>query len=168
MDYKREIISAINRFYLESIEEFREAEARIAMDSKFRKMFQKKNYGRNINLLRKCKQKANDIVFPDDIPEDDTDSRDILHRCRECIRSFGRLCDSYIAMQVMLDSKAQGEKVSYREYNEIYKQSRARHAEMNEKIRELDILYADYTDEGYGADDGYLTYDMIVGGNEKE
>lgn len=163
MDYREEIISAINKFYIDSIEEFREAEARISVDSKFRRIFQKKDYGSNIRLLKSCKNSANRISIPRDIPEDDLDSQRITDRLRECIRTFVRLCDSYIAMQSALERKSKGEKVSYQDYNEMYRQTRERHAQINENLKELDILYADYTEEGYASDEGYLTYDMIVG-----
>lgn len=171
MDYRQEIISGINSFYIESIEEFREAEARIAVDSQFRRIFKKKDYGANIDLLRRCKAKANDISFPDDIPDGDTESIDIVHCCRECIRLFGRLCDSYIGMQMTLARKAQGDKVSYKEYNQTYGQTKERHARFNENVRELDILYADYAENAEDSpesDKGYLTYDMIAGGSEEE
>lgn len=165
MSYKDEIIRQINRLYFDSIEEFREAEARIALDSSFRKIFGKKNYSANIELLKKCKKIANEIEFPEDrIPDDDVDSQQIVNQGKAGIRAFNRLCDSYISMQTMLNRKAEGEKVSYKEYRQVFNETKERHNEMNDVLRELDIIYADYTEEeDLSSDTSYLTYDMIVG-----
>lgn len=169
MDYKQEIIEQINKLYFDSIEEFREAEARIANDSQFRKIFGKKNYGANIELLKRCKKIANDIVFPvDRIPEEDIDSQEIVKQGTEGIRAFNKLCDSYISMQTLLQKKADGEKISYKEFKLSYNDAKEKHNILNETLRDLDILYADYTEEEDLSDVGYMTYDMITGGDEKK
>lgn len=167
MDHRKEILTGIDRFYIECIEEFREAEARIAEDSKFRSMFRKKDYPGNIRILKHCKKVSNNIAFPvDDIPADDPESRQIVDQCRDSIHIFNRLCDSYISLQTALMKKSEGEDLSYGQYHEIYKTTKERHAMMNDSIRALDILYADYAEEGVDAGEGFLTYDMLVGGDK--
>ena len=169
MGYKEEIIKQINRLYFDSIEEFREAEARIANDSKFRRIFGKKNYSANIDLLKECKKTANDIRFPvDEIPEEDVDSQEIVKMGMEGIRVFNKLCDSYISLQMTLKKKSEGEDVSYLDFRKSYNETIKKHNEMNEAIRELDLLYAEYTEEEELPDGEYLTYDMIRGSDEEK
>lgn len=168
MTYKQKIIESVNRFYFDCVEEFREAEVRIANDSKFRRIFKKKDYGANIDLLRRCKKKAQSVKFPTgDIPSSDAESKDIVHQCNECIRLFNKLCDAYVQMQTALQQKAQGKDLSYKEYNEIYHRAQKAHAMANSAIRDLDILYADYT-EDVEAGGEYMTYAMLTGEDEEQ
>lgn len=171
MDYRQKIIERIDKFYVEAIEEFREAEAKIISDSRFRRIFQKKDYSGNIKMLKYCKNIASGITFPEnEIPQEDGESRDIVKKCRECIRIFGKLCDSYVSMQVALDKKARGENLSYKEYKKIYNQTKEDHDSLNSAIKDLDILYADYMDYSGSSSggDGYMTYDMIAGGKGRK
>ena len=43
MDYKKQIIDKVESFYLDVVEEFKEAELSIIKDSKFKMIFKKKN-----------------------------------------------------------------------------------------------------------------------------
>ncbi|MDO5491575.1 MAG: hypothetical protein Q4F96_04150 [Bacillota bacterium] len=162
MDYRKKIIDSVNRFYFDCVEEFREAEGKIANDSRFRKIFTKKDYGGNIELLRRCRKRTQSVKLPTgDIPRSDDESKEIVHQCNECIRLFNRLCDAYVQMQIALQKKAEGSDLSYKEYMEVYRRTQEAHAAVNASIRELDILYADYTEDESGGD-GYLTYAMLT------
>ncbi len=148
MSYQKKIVQSINKFYVECVEEFREAEQRIANDSKFRRLFQKKNYGANIELLRRCRNVSRSIRFPTgEIEAGDTASRDIILMCESCIRQFNKLCDSYIQLQLALKKKAEGGDMPYKEYIGIYHVTQEHHAKMNSQLHELDIMYADYTED---------------------
>lgn len=148
MEYKQKIIKTVDRFYVDCIEEFKEAELKIANDSRFRKIFQKKDYGSNIALLKKCKKRAQSLKFPTgDIPKDDDVSKDLIHHTENCIRQFNRLCDSYVSLQLALQCKANGEKMTYKEYKSIYNRTQEDRVDMNKALKELDILYTDYIEE---------------------
>lgn len=148
MEYRKKIVENINRFYVECVEEFREAEQRIANDSKFRRIFQKKDYGANIELLRQCKKASRSIRFPTgDIAAGDGASKEIILHSEGCIRQFNKLCDAYIQLQLALKKKAEGADMSYKEYMEIYRMTQEHHAQMNRELHDLDILYADYTED---------------------
>ena len=172
MDYRQKIIDSINRFYVESTEEFREAEARIANDSRFRRIFKKKDYSGNIEMLKRCKSAAGNISFPEsEIPSSDRESRAIVDKCKESIRRFRKLCDSYVSMQVSLDKKAKGAELTYKEYKKFYNQAKEDHAVLNMSLKELDILYADYIDNNGTSEPEsgeYMTYDMLAGGKGKQ
>ena len=168
MGYKDKIINSINSLYFDAIEDFKEAEAKIANDSKFRSFFAKKDYEGNIAMLKRCRRIANEISFPEkEIPQDDHESREIVDQSRECVRCFAKLCDSYIKMQTSLAKKASGEALPYKEYKMIYEQTMKIQAETNAALRELDLLYTDYTEDAGDQDTaGYVTYDMLMGGDE--
>ena len=52
MEYKKQLIGRIESFYVDVVEEFKEAELQIMADSKFRSIFKKKDYDGNIAKLR--------------------------------------------------------------------------------------------------------------------
>lgn len=148
MEYKKKIISVVDRFYVECVEEFKEAELQIASDSKFRSIFRKKNYDGNVQLLRECKSRARSLRFPTgDIPRDDNASKELIRQTEGCIRQFNRLCDAYIQMQLALQKKAEGAKLSYSEYKEVYARSQEERVNMNRQLQELDMLYTDYIED---------------------
>ena len=53
MEYKKQLIGRIESFYVDVVEEFKEAELQIMADSKFRSIFKKKDYDGNIAKLQK-------------------------------------------------------------------------------------------------------------------
>ena len=157
MEYKKKIIKVVDRFYVECIEEFKEAELKIANDSKFRTLFRKKDYDGNTELLRTCKDRARSLKFPlSEIPKDDQASRELIRHTELCIRQFNRLCDSYIQMQLALKKKAEGGQMPYKEYKSIYGKSQEDNAAMNKELKELDLLYTDYIE-----DEDYDVYEFL-------
>lgn len=148
MNYKEKTIQVIDKFYVECVEEFKEAELKILNDSKFRSIFRKKNYDAHISLLKDCKDRARKLRFPTgDIPKDDQITKDLLSQTEKCIRQFAKMCDAYIQMQVALKEKSAGAKLDFKEYNAIYRRSQEEQAAMNDELRELDILYSDYIED---------------------
>ena len=65
MEYKKQLIGRIESFYVDVVEEFKEAELQIMADSKFRSIFKKKDYDGNIAKLRSCKKDAQKIRTTD-------------------------------------------------------------------------------------------------------
>ena len=64
MEYKKQLIGRIESFYVDVVEEFKEAELQIMADSKFRSIFKKKDYDGNIAKLRSCKKTHRRSVPP--------------------------------------------------------------------------------------------------------
>ena len=148
MTDRKKIVEAIDRFYVECIEEFKEAELKIAADSKFRSMFRKKDYDSNIEILRTCKSRSRSIRFPTgDIDKGDEESKELIRHTERCIRQFNRLCDTYIQLQLALKKKSEGGALSYKEYIHVYNETRENWTEMNNELKELDIMYTDYTED---------------------
>ena len=145
MTDKKKLIRVLDQFYVDCVEEFKEAELKIAADSKFRSIFRKKDYDSNVDMLRECKDRARKLRFPTgDIGKGDTQSQELIRQTETCIRRFTRLCDSYIQLQLALKKKSEGGKMSLSEYNEIYRRTQEDNRDMNRELKELDILYTDY------------------------
>lgn len=151
MDYKKQLVGKIEKFYVEIIEEFKEGELQIMADSNFKSIFKKKDYDKNISMLKNCKKQALKIDVSDlDIPQSDKETLEVIRWLDKCIMNFRRLCDSYVQLQEALKRKSEKESLKYSEYKEIFNKVQEDRKSMNESLHELDIVYTDYTyDENY-------------------
>ena len=103
MEYKKQLIKKIESFYVDVVEEFKEAELQIMADSKFRSIFKKKDYVGNIERLKLCKKSAQKIRTTDlQIPKTDKTAAEVVRVFESCIRKFNSLCDAYISLQEAL------------------------------------------------------------------
>ena len=146
MDYKKQLIEKIESFYIDVIEEFKEAELRIMADSKFRSIFKKKDYDGHIDTLRAFKKQV--LAIESDsrsIPEDDTEAHEVVRRFERCLVIFAKLCDDYVQMQLLLKKKSEKEPVKFSQYNDMFKKVNETRASLNDALHELDIVYTDYT-----------------------
>lgn len=146
MEYKKQLIGRIESFYVDVVEEFKEAELQIMADSKFRSIFKKKDYDGNISKLRSCKKDAQKIRTTDlQIPKKDKTAAEVVRIFEASIRKFNALCDAYISLQDALKKKAQKQPLKYSEYNEIFRTMKEKREALNEELHELDIIYTDYS-----------------------
>lgn len=145
MNYKKNLIEKIEMFYVDIIEEFKEAELRIMADSKFRSIFRKKDYDTHIATLRACKKQAQAIdTDTGSIPGEDMDSHTVARRFERCLVIFANLCDAYIKMQMLLKKKAAKEPVKFSQYNDMFRKVNDTRAALNNALHELDMVYTDY------------------------
>lgn len=168
MDYRTELLNMINKFNIESVEEFKEAEMLIVRDSKFKSIRKKKDYDGHVRLLRKVKSKAMRIdpktVM---IPDSDAETLQLRKEFEKCLLTFSAVCDGYVQMQLALKEKSEGAKISYGQYKEINNKVRAARSKLNDNLNELNILYSNYTEYSYedNSDDlagvEYKTYDQL-------
>lgn len=169
MEHRKNLMNMIDRFSIQSVEEFKEAENKIVVDSRFRMIARKKDYPGHIEKLRNVKsraQKINPKSVP--IPEDDKQALELRHAFEKCLIVFSAVCDSYIQMEQSLQDKADGIKVSYGEYKEYFNKVKQARASFNQHMHDLDILYSDmieYSEDINDKDDfggiEYKTYDSI-------
>ncbi len=150
MTDRKALIDKIEYFYIEIIEELKEAEQQLINDSQFRSLFRKKNYDGNIAHLRHCRSKALDLDTTDvAIDEQDEEAKDLMRQLRQALSAFRELCDAYVQLQVFLKKKAEGEKASFSTYKGIFDKVKQHKDDTNSALHDLDILYTDYT-ELYG------------------
>ena len=168
MDYRTELMNMINKFNVGSVEEFKEAEMRIVRDSRFRSIRKKKDYDGNIRMIRTVKSKALAIDPKTvQIPEDDVDSQELRHAFEKCLLTFSKVCDAYVQMQSALKEKSQGADISYGQYKEINDKVKSSRVQLNDTMREMDIIYSNFieyskgdTEEDLGGVE-YKTYDQL-------
>lgn len=146
MDYKKQIIDKVESFYLDVVEEFKEAEMQIIRDSKFKMIFKKKNYDGNIDHLKKCKKMALAIDVDDiDIPADDRLARQIVKAFEKCLVHFNNLCDTHTRLQIGLKKKADGtEDLKFSAYKELFQKVQTARNSLNSALHEMDIVYTDF------------------------
>ena len=156
MEYKQQLIKKIESFYVDVVEEFKEAELQIMADSKFRSIFKKKDYDGNIAKLRSCKKGAQKIRTTDlQVPKADKTTAEVVRTFESCIRRFNALCDAYISLQDALKKKAAKQPLKYSEYNDIFKTMKEKREALNDELHELDIIYTDYS---YDEDEDPYTF----------
>ncbi len=168
MDYRTELLNMINKFSIQSVEEFKEAEMRIVRDSKFKSIRKKKDYDGHIQMLRKVKSKALRINPKSiTIPEDDIDATEMRKAFEKCLLTFSAVCDGYVQMQIALKEKSEGAKISYGQFKDVSNKVKEVRAKFNEHMQEMDILYANFSEYTYtdNSDDlagvEYKTYDQL-------
>lgn len=149
MDYKKQIIEKIESFYVDVVDEFKEAEMKIISDSRFRRIFKKKDYDGNIEHLKKCKKRALSIDVNDiEIPDNDSLAHDVLKAFEKCLVHFNNLCDTHTRLQLGLKNKAENkEALTFAEHKELFQKVQMARNSMNGALHELDILYTDFSYE---------------------
>ncbi|NLD20452.1 MAG: hypothetical protein GX663_09470 [Clostridiales bacterium] len=146
MDYKKELVNRIEKFYVEIIEEFKEIEMQIAADSRFKSVFKKKDYEGNIVKLKLCKKACVEIETDDiEIPKTDKLALDVMKNFERSLLIFNFLCDSYVQLQAALNRKANKEALKFSEYKELFNKVQATRVNLNNALHELDIDYTEYT-----------------------
>lgn len=148
---KRALIEKIEYFYIDIVEEFREAEQRIINDSQFRSLFKKKDYDGNIALLKECRKRTLNIDHLD-LKEWDSETKEVAEAFRKACTAFLAVCDSYVQLQVFLKKKSQKEEARFSVYKEIFNKVNESKDAANSALHALDIVYTDYTEnlELYG------------------
>ena len=146
MDYKKQIIDKVESFYLDVVEEFKEAEMQIIKDSKFKMIFKKKNYDGNIEHLKKCKKMALNIDVDDiKIPADDRMARQVVKAFEKCLVHFNNLCDTHTRLQMGLKGKAENkEQMKFSNYKELFQKVQTARNSLNSALHEMDLVYTDY------------------------
>lgn len=141
------LIERIEHFYIDVVEEFKEAEQQIINDCQFRNLFRKKNYDGNIELLKHCKKMALTIDVRDiRIDADDEETKDVVERFNRALAMFNALCDAYVQLQVFLKKKSLKEEAKFSTYKEIFAKVQQCKMVVSVAFNDLDIVYTDYTE----------------------
>lgn len=149
MTDRESIIERIEYFYIEIVEEFKEAEQQIINDSQFRSLFRKKNYDGNIALLKDCRLKVLGINIMEmkRQAKQDEETKELVQQFGEALTAFQALCDAHVQLQVFLKKKAQKKEAPYSVYKTIWNKVKQCRKAVNSTLHDLDILYTDYTEQ---------------------
>lgn len=148
MSDRKNIIEKIEYFYIEIVEEFKEAEQKIINDSQFRSLFRKKDYDGNIALLKDCKGKVLGInIMELKKQAQDPESKEVAQQFGKTLAAFRELCDAHVRLQVFLKKKARKEDAPFSVYKDIFNKVKQCREEVNSQLHQLDILYTDYAEQ---------------------
>lgn len=144
----KKLIEKTECFYIDAVEEFREAEQKIINDSQFRSIFRKKDYDGNIALLKECRKRALsiDLREPEFYSSQREDTKAVAEALRQAVSAFTAVCDAYVQLQVFLKKKAQKEEAKFSTYKEIFNKVNDSKNAANSALHYLDIVYTDYTE----------------------
>lgn len=146
MEYRKQLIDKVECFYVDAVEEFKEVELQIIADSKFTKLFRKKNYAENISHLKRCKKIALDMDVNDiSLPKEDGQAREIMKCLQRCLVHFNNLCDCHIRLQMALQKKANKEELTFSAYKELFQKVQTARNSLNRALHEMDIVYTEFT-----------------------
>lgn len=149
----KKLIEKAEYFYIDAVEEFREAEQKIINDSQFRSMFRKKDYDGNIALLKECRKRALSIDLGElDIKNSGRRTKAVAEALSRAVSAFIAVCDAYVQLQVFLKKKSQKEEAKFSDYKEIFNKVNDSKDAANSALHHLDIVYTDYT-ELFGDED---------------
>lgn len=143
----KKLIEKTECFYIDAVEEFKEAEQKIINDSQFRSIFRKKDYDGNIAILKECRKQALNIDMKElDLKNSSADTKAVAESLSQAISAFIAVCDAYVQLQVFLKKKSQKEEARFSTYKEIFNKVNDSKNAANAALHDLDIVYTDYTE----------------------
>lgn len=143
MTDRRNIIEAIDSFYEEIINRYKELERQIAGESRILTIFKKVDYKARISKLKELKKKAQNINLKKiEIDEDDELSAEAKEKLGRSISLFVDIINVQVSFQTMLLKKSEGEKVAMVDYRKaVYNVQKATETLQN-GLRNMDAVYA--------------------------
>ena len=140
---QRSIIQAIDSFYEEIINRYKELERQVASESKILTIFKKVDYKSRIAKLKELKKKAQAINLKKiEIQQDDEFALNARDQLGKSIALFVDLINFQVSFQTMLFKKSEGEKVQMVDYRKaVYNVQKATETLQN-GLRNMDAVYA--------------------------
>lgn len=140
---QRNITQAIDSFYEEIINRYKELERQVASESKILTIFKKVDYKSRIAKLKELKKKAQAINLKKiEIQQDDEFALNARDQLGRSIALFVDLINFQVSFQTMLFKKSEGEKVQMVDYRKaVYNVQKATETLQN-GLRNMDAVYA--------------------------
>ena len=140
---KLQLQDLVDEFSFDVYDEYREVELSVIGQPKWKTMFGKKDYDGVIERFRKVRRDSA-ALDPEKIPDIDPGMREAKDTLRAALRAFRDLCDAQIKFQTMMKNKASGQKVSMSDSKLAARDINDKTGEMQRRITDLNIMYADY------------------------
>jgi hypothetical protein len=140
---QRNIIKAIDSFYEEIINNYKELERQVANESKILSIFKKVDYKARIAKFKELKKRAQTINLKKiEIDNDDEFSSDAKEALGRSISLFVDLINFQVTFHTMLLKKSEGEKIQMVDYRKaVYNIQKATEILQN-GLRNMDAVYA--------------------------
>lgn len=143
MAERQKIIEAVDSFYEEIIEKYKDLERQIAGESRILTMFKKVDYKARITKFKELKKKAQSInVKKIEIDETDELAVQVRDKLGRSASLFASIIDAQVSCQTFLYKKSEGQKIQVIDYKKsVYNVQKATEALQN-GLREMDADYA--------------------------
>ncbi len=140
---RKKIIDAIDSFYEDIIDTYKEMERQIASESRLLTIFKKVNYKARITKFKDLKKKAQGIsVKKIEIDKDDELAVEVREKLAKSVSLFVDIINAQVSFQTMLLKKSEGEKVNMVDYKKAaYNVQKATEVLQN-ALRNMDADYA--------------------------
>lgn len=140
---QKNIIEAIDGFYEDVINKYKELERQVASESKLLSIFKKVDYKSRIAKFKELKKKAQTINLKKiEICQDDEFSGDAKDALGRSISLFVDLINVQVSFHTMLLRKSEGEKIQMVDYRKaVYNVQKATEILQN-GLRNMDAVYA--------------------------
>lgn len=147
MTEKQKLIQAVETFFSEIIEDYKEITLSIRSEATPLAIFKKKNYQKHIDDLKACK-KAIAKVNPKEIKLDSSDEvgNQLKEAFEHALLLFLSLCDCQIQVQVAFQNTAEKKGGKFSEASVATKKLNEQNKETELAFHQLDVLYADYVE----------------------
>lgn len=143
MTKRQGIIDAVESYYVDLIEKYKDVERQIAGESRILTMFKKVDYKARISKLKNLKKTAQSINLKKiEINEEDELSVLVREKLGKCISLFVRLIDAQVSCQTYLLKKSEGEKTDSINYKKAVYNVRKATEELQDVMRNMDADYA--------------------------
>lgn len=143
MTKRQGIIDAVESYYVDLIEKYKDVERQIAGESRILTMFKKVDYKARIGKLKNLKKTAQSINLKKiEINEEDELSVQVREKLGKCISLFVRLIDAQVSCQTYLLKKSEGEKTDSINYKKAVYNVRKATEELQDVMRNMDADYA--------------------------
>jgi hypothetical protein len=141
---KREnIIEAVDSFYEEIIEKYKELEKQIAGETNILSIFKKADYKSRITKFKELKKKAQSISLKKiELDEEDELSVEVREKLGLSISQFVKVVDAQVSCQTCLLKKSEGEKMDNISYKKAVYNVRRVTEELQNILRNMDAVYA--------------------------
>ncbi|MEL7655415.1 MAG: hypothetical protein AAGU75_05850 [Bacillota bacterium] len=140
---RQNVINAVDSFYEEIIEKYKDLERQVANESRLRNIFKKVDYQARIGKFKELKKKAQNIDLKKiGIDKEDELAVQVRDKLGRSISLFVSIIDAQASCQTILFKKSEGEKINTIDYKKaVYNVQKATEALQN-GLREMDADYA--------------------------
>jgi hypothetical protein len=143
MGDRKEIIGAVESFYVDIIERYKDLERQIAGESRIITMFRKVDYKSRIAKLKDFKKKIQNVNLKKiKIDEDDELAAEVKDKLGIAYSLFVKLIDAQVLCQTFLYKKSEGEKMNNIDYKKAVYNVRIATENLQDGLRSMDALYA--------------------------
>lgn len=143
MEARQDIIDAVESFYVEVIERYKDLERQVAGESRIFTMFKRVDYKARIARFKDLKRKAQSInVKKIKIDAADEISADVRDKLGIALSLFIKVIDAQVSCQTYLLKKSEGEKLSTIDYKKAVYHVQKTTEELQNGLRNMDAVYA--------------------------